>query len=52
MDGELVDKGGKLVLKAPEKAKVGNVLTKVNCAQIAHGIENAKSVESEIRKAK
>ncbi len=52
MNGELTEKGGKLVIKAPEKAKVGDVLKKVNCTQIAHGIENTKSVESEIRKAK
>jgi hypothetical protein len=52
MGGELTEKGDTLVIKAPDKAKAGDVLTKVNCTQIAHGIENAKSVEDVIRKTK
>ena len=35
MTGELVEKGTKMVLKNPAKAKAGDVLKKVDCAKIA-----------------
>ena len=52
MEGELTEKGDKLVMKSPQTAKVGEVMTKVSCSQIAHGIENAKSAVEMINKAK
>lgn len=52
MDGELTEKGDKLVIKSPQTAKVGEVMTKVSCSQIAKGIQNAKSAVEMINKAK
>ena len=52
MDGELIEKGDKLVIKSPQTAKVGEVMTKVSCSQIAKGIQNAKSAVEMINKAK
>ena len=42
LEGELVDKDDKLVLKSPQTALVDDILIKVDCSQIASGIENAK----------
>ena len=43
LEGELIEKGDKIVIKSPETAKVRDVLMKVDCIKIAKGIENAKS---------
>ena len=50
LQGELTEKGDKLVMKSPEKAVVHDVLLKVNCTQIAQGIGNAKSAVEFMKK--
>lgn len=42
LEGELVEKDDKLVLKSPQTATASDVLVKVDCSQIATGLENAK----------
>ncbi len=42
LEGELVEKDDKLVLKSPQTATASDVLVKVDCTQIATGLENAK----------
>ena len=42
LEGELVEKDDKLVLKSPQTALIDEILVKVDCSQIATGIENAK----------
>ncbi len=42
LEGELIEKDDKLVLKSPQTAIIDDVLVKVDCTQITTGIENAK----------
>ena len=41
LEGELAENGDKLVVKSPQTATVSDILVKVDCTQIATGIENA-----------
>ena len=45
--GELVDKGGKMVIKNMRKLKAENTLTKVDCAAIDKDFENIKAMEKD-----
>ncbi len=42
LEGELVENGDKMVIKSPQTATPTDVLVKVECSQIATGLENAK----------
>jgi hypothetical protein len=42
LEGELVEKGDKMIIKSPQTAVAGDILVKVDCSQIATGLENAK----------
>ena len=41
LERELGENGDKLVIKSPQTATVSDILVKVDCTQIATGIENA-----------
>lgn len=49
-EGELVDKGGKLVLKNAAKATYPDIFNKVDCAKIAKNIAAAKIAEEQLKK--
>lgn len=42
LEGEMVEKEDKLVIKSPQTAIAADILIKVDCSQIATGLENAK----------
>ncbi len=42
LEGEMVEKEDKMVLKSPQTAIAADILVKVDCSQIATGLENAK----------
>ncbi|MBL7813484.1 MAG: hypothetical protein JNL70_00665 [Saprospiraceae bacterium] len=52
MEGELVEKGDKVVIKSPETAKAQDVLMKVDCSKIASAIDNAKAAETAMKNMK
>jgi hypothetical protein len=45
--GELMDKGGKMVIKDRRKLKAGNTLTKVDCAKVEKDFESIKAMEKD-----
>ncbi len=42
LEGEMVEKEDKMVIKSPQTAIANDILVKVDCSQIATGLENAK----------
>ena len=52
MQGELVEKGTKLVMKDPSKAKAGEVLTRVDCKLLDGVVANVKQIEKVLKAAK
>lgn len=42
LEGEMVEKEDRMILKSPQTAIANDILVKVDCSQIATGLENAK----------
>jgi uncharacterized lipoprotein NlpE involved in copper resistance len=49
LEGELVEKKGKLVAKDKTKLKAVDVMTKVDCGKLKETIDNIKAIEKELK---
>lgn len=52
LEGEMVEKEDKMVIKSPQTAITTDILVKVDCSQIATGLENAKLAVEAMQMAK